>query len=137
MTSIDQVVADALIAAHADKKAAAKPEVCIVAPAKDSPLETVLCLYQLRKDAYDAAEAAWDEYKSTLTNALRAYNSDENIKVYEVPATRMYPALTVAWRAGREYLPTELIKQHIPQVWSAFKQSTRGYWEIRRKGKRG
>lgn len=136
MTTIDQVIAEAYVsgARTRDKKEA---EVTIVQPVKDSPLEALLCLYQMRKDAYDAACEAWEEYKATLTAALRTYNADENVKTYEIPAGRMWPALSVSWQAGREYLPTELVKKHIPQVWDAFKQSTKGYWVIRKKGKRG
>lgn len=132
MTTIEEAVAAAYSALHAEPK----PETIVVRPEKDSPLETLLCLYELRKSAFDAASEAWDEYKSALTNALRSYEPDENVKVYDIPPTRMWPALSVAWQSGREYLPTELIKQHIPQVWKAFKQTTKGYWVIRKKGKR-
>jgi hypothetical protein len=137
MTTIDKAIADALTAQYAARPPEGQAEVIVVKPEKDSPLETLLCLYELRKGAYDAATEAWDEYKSALTNALRAYEPDENVKTYDVPQTRMWPALTVSWQAGREYLPTELIKQHIPKVWDAFKQNTKGYWVIRKKGKRG
>lgn len=111
-------------------------EVVIVRPEKDSKLETLLCLYEQRKGAYDAAKGEWEEYKAALTAELRAYEPDENVKGYEVSATGMYPALAVSWRNGREYLPTELIKKHIPQVWDAFKQRTKGYWDVRPKGER-
>lgn len=133
MTTIDRAIADALTASNQDTGQA---EVIVVRPAKDSPLETLLCLYEQRKGAYDAAKSEWEEYKLALTSALRSYEPDENVKSYEVPASPMYPALAVSWRDGREYLPTELIKRHIPQVWDAFKQRTRGYWDIRVKGKR-
>lgn len=133
MTTIDRAIADALTASNLDTRQA---EVVIVQPVKDSPLETLLCLYEQRKGDYDAAVSAWEEYKLALTGALRAYQPDENVKAYEVPASPMYPALAVSWRDGREYLPTDLIKKHIPQVWDAFKQRTKGYWDVRPKGKR-
>lgn len=133
MTTIDEAIASACAAGAARP---GKPEVLIVRPEKDSALETLLCLYEQKKSAKNAAEEAWEEYSKALSGALRAYNSDENVKAYEIPATRMYPSLSVSWREGREYLPTELIKKHIPQVWDAFKQRTRGYWDIRVKGKR-
>lgn len=133
MTTIDRAVAEAVMAAQAARQP--KPEVLIVHPDKDGPLEALLCLYETRKNAHDAAEEKWETYKSALTSALRAYNSDENVKSYEIPGGRMYPSLAVSWRKGREYLPTELIRQHIPQVWNAFKQTSKGYWDIRLKSK--
>ena len=136
MTTIDKAIADALTASYQARPPEGKAEVIVVKPGKDSVLETLLCLYEQRKGDYDAAVEQWDEYKSALTAALRSYEPDENVSTYEVPATQMYPAITVAWRAGREYLPTDLIKEHIPQVWTAFKKTTKGYWDIRRKGKR-
>lgn len=136
MTTIDKAIADALTAQHQAQAPSGQPEVIVVRPLKDSPLETLLCLYETRKSAYDEAAEAWEEYKGALTAALRAYEPDENVKSYDVPASRMWPALSVSWRAGREYLPTELIKEHIPQVWTAFKKQTKGYWDIRKKGKR-
>jgi hypothetical protein len=132
MTSIEEAVAAAYSARHAEPP----PEVIVVHPEKDSPLEALLCMYEMRKSAHDAADEQWDEFKSALVNALRSYEPDENVKVYDIPATRMWPAIAVSWRPGREYLPTELIKQHIPQVWKAFKERSKGYWDIRRKGKR-
>ena len=135
MTSIDEAIAGA-VAAGAGRKNASGAETVIVHPDKDSALETLLCMYEMRKNAKEAEDERWDEYRSALVNALRTYNPDENVKVYDIPANRMWPAITVAWRAGREYLPTELIKRHIPQVWKAFKETSKGYWDIRRSGKR-
>jgi hypothetical protein len=135
MTTIDKAIADALTARYQAGEPGAA-EVIVVRPEKDSPLETLLCLYEKRKGDYDAAREAWSEYKSALTAALRDYEPDENVSEYEVPAAVMWPAITVSWRSGREYLPTDLIKQHIPQVWKAFKQTTKGYWDVRKKGKR-
>lgn len=136
MTTIDRAIADALTAQYQAKSPLGEAEVIVVRPVKDSPLETLLCLYEKRKGAYDAAKAEWEEYKDALTSALREYEPDENVKSYEVPGGPMYPGLTVSWRDGREYLPTELIRQHIPKVWDAFKQRTKGYWDVRPKGKR-
>lgn len=134
MTTLDRAIATAYAA---QAQASSGPaEVIVVKPEKDSPLETLLCQYELRKAAHDAEEARWEEYRSALVAALRQYEPDENVKTYDVPASRMWPAISVSWRPGREYLPTELIKQHIPQVWTAFKATTRGYWDIRKKGKR-
>lgn len=137
MTTIERAIAEAFTAEYAKRLPLQdKPEVLIVRPEKDSPLETLLCLYEQRKTTYDAASEQWEEYKKSLTSALRSYESDENVKVYEIPATRMYPGLAVRWREGREYLPTELIRQHIPQIWDAFKKRSRGYWDIRLKSQR-
>lgn len=136
MTTIDKAIAHALTAESASRAASPAPEVVIVRPEKDSPLESLLCLYEARKAAHDAADTEWEDYKAALVSALRTYEPDENVKEYEVPATPMWPAVAVSWRNGREYLPTKLIRQHIPQVWDAFKQTTRGYWDVRRKGKR-
>jgi len=137
MTTIDRAITDAITAENTARAAAPAPEVIVVHPEKESQLEALLCLYEQRKAAHDAAEDQWGEYKEALVAALRAYNPDENVKVYEVPATRMWPAVTVAWRKGREYLPAELIRKHIPQIWDAFKVTAKGYWEVRPKGKRG
>lgn len=141
MTSIDEAIATA----RAQAPAPAPVETLIVRPERDTPLEALLCLYEAYKAEHDAAEAKWSEYKTALTSALRAYNPDENIKVYEVPGRsvtsiggelrQMWPGISVAWRDGREYLPTDLIRKHIPQVWDAFKKRSKGYWDIRLKGK--
>ena len=134
MTTLDRAIATAY-AAQA-QAAAGQAEVIVVKPEKNSALEALLCQYELRKGAHDAEEERWDEYRSALVNALRTYEPDENVKTYDIPASRMWPAISVSWRAGREYLPTELIKQHIPQIWTAFKSTTKGYWDIRKKGRR-
>jgi hypothetical protein len=137
MTTIDQAIANAYAAGMRHQEPAGNVETVIVQPVPDSPLEALLCMYETNKSELDAAKEKWESYHSSLVAALRAYEPDENVKAYEVPPGRMWPGISVAWQAGREYLPTDLIRQHIPQVWDAFKQRTKGYWVIRaKKGKR-
>jgi hypothetical protein len=138
MTSLERSIADALTADAQARRAPDRPEVVIVVPPPDSKLESWLCLYESRKSAQETADAAMDEWKEAVTAELqRAYPGEAApTKGYEIPGTAMWPALTIMWQNGKEYLPTDLIKQHIPQVWSAFKKQSKGFWVIRRKGKR-
>ena len=136
MTSIDQAIANAYAAGMRDRAPAGDIETVIVQPAPDSPLEALLCLYEPNKEELDAAKEKWETYRSALVAALRDYDADENVKTYDVPAGRMWPGISVAWQDGSEYLPTDLIKKHIPKVWDAFKQRGKGHWVVRKKGKR-
>jgi len=104
----------------------------------EGKLEQLLCLEEKLRAAHEAANANWDEWKKAVTGELgRLYPGDAApSKAFEIPGGPMWKALTVSWREGKEYLPTDLIQQHIPQVWEAFKKRGKGYWDLRRKGKR-
>lgn len=139
MVSIDKAIADAFTAEYqARPPATDRPEVVIVDVPKESRLEQLLCLEEKLRAARDAANANWDEFKGGIEAELqKLYPGDAApTKTFEIPGGPMWKALTVSWRDGKEYLPTDLIQQHIPQVWEAFKKRGRGYWDIRRKGKR-
>jgi hypothetical protein len=139
MPTVDRAIADALTA-HAQAQAAPsdRPEVVIVDVPAESKLEQLLCLEEKLRTAHEVADAHWDEWKLAVTGELnRLYPGDEApTKGFEIPGGPMWKALSVSWRPGREYLPTDLIQQHIPQVWEAFKKRSKGFWDIRRKGKR-
>jgi hypothetical protein len=137
MTTIDRAIADALTAeAQARRQDADRPEVVIVEVPKDSKLEQLLCLEEKLRAAKDAADANWDEFKSALTAELQKLyaGSTAPTKGYEIPGGPMWRPMTMTWQNGKDYLPTDLIKKHIPQVWDAFKKRTTGYWVLRRKG---
>jgi hypothetical protein len=139
MTTVDRAIADALTAERqAQQNAGSRPEVVIVEVPKDSRLETLLCLEASRRADKDAALAAWEELKDGVAAEVqRMYPGDAApTKAFEIPGGPMWSPLTLSWRDGKEYLPTTLIREHIPQIWDAFKQTTRGYWDFRRKGKR-
>ncbi|HEY1705570.1 MAG TPA: hypothetical protein VGG75_38280 [Trebonia sp.] len=138
MTSIDKAIANALTADAQAHAAPERPEVVIVVVPPDSKLEGWLCLGDPRKSALEAAEAAHGEWKDAVIAELQRMYPGETAptKGYEIPGGPMWSSLSVSWQNGKEYLPTDLIKQHIPQVWSAFKKQSRGFWIIRRKAKR-
>lgn len=139
MTTIDRAIADALTAGAQSQDTAGRPEVVIVTVPKESRLESLLCMEEKARDAHEAAEANWKELKSAVAAELSAMypGSAAPTKSFEIPGTQMWAPMTVSWRDGREYLSTDLIRQHIPQVWEAFKKKSAGYWELRRaKGKR-
>jgi hypothetical protein len=138
MTTIDRAIADALTAGNQARQAGERLETVIVTVPKDSRLEALLCMEGKARDAHDAAEANWRELKSAIAAELQGlYPGDAApTKSFEIPGGPMWAGLTVSWRNGKEYLETGLIKQHIPQVWEAFKKQSAGYWELRRKGKR-
>lgn len=138
MTTIDRAIADALTAGNQARESAERLETVIVRVPKDSRLEALLCMEEKARDAHSAADANWDELKSAITAELQAmYPGDAApTKSFEIPGGPMWHGLTVSWRNGKEYLETSLIRQHIPQIWDAFKKQSKGYWEIRRKGNR-
>jgi hypothetical protein len=139
MPSIDKAIADALTAAYQERPPeTGPPEVVIVDVPPDSKLEQLLCLHDERKARHEAADAEWEEHKAALTTELGLLYPGKKAptKSYEIPPGPMWRPLTVSWREGREYLPTDLIKAHIPQVWTAFKKQSKGFWDIRYKGKR-
>jgi len=138
MTTVDRAIADALTAqAQAQPGPTDRPEVVIVEVPPESKLEQLLCLEGKLRAAHEAADANWDEFRSAVTTELqRLYPGNlAPTKGFEIPGGPMWRGLTLSWRPGKEYLPTDLIKQHIPQVWTAFKKRGKGYWELRRKGK--
>lgn len=135
MTTVDRAVADALIADAASREA--EPETLVVQVQPDTRLEQLLCEYETMKEAHDRAETEWDEYRSAMIAELEALAPTRHIAAFEIPKGPMWPALTIAWREGREYLPSALIRQHIPQIWDGFKKRSKGFWDIRRKSKRG
>jgi hypothetical protein len=139
MTTVDRAIANALTAqVQAQPSPTDRPETVIVEVPKDSRLEALLCLEETRRAEMEAAKAAWDELKGGVTAELeRMYPGNAApTKGFEIPAGPMWKAISVSWRDGKEYLPTDLIKQHIPQVWDAFKKRGSGYWDFRRMGKR-
>jgi hypothetical protein len=138
MTTIDRAIADALTAGNQARPPADRLETVIVTVPKDSRLEALLCTEGKARDAHDAAEANWKELKSAIAAELQAlYPGDAApTKSFEIPGGPMWATMSVSWREGKEYLETGLIKEHIPQIWKAFKKQGRGYWELRRKGKR-
>lgn len=139
MTSVDRAIADALTAEYQGRTPLTdQPEVVIVDVPPESKLEQLLCLEEKLRSAHEAADANWDEWKKAVSGELgRLYPGEAApTKAFEIPGGPMWKALTVSWRNGKEYLPTPLIKQHIPQVWNAFKKTSAGYWDIRRKSKR-
>jgi hypothetical protein len=138
VTTIDKAIANALTAGAQAQNPSAQPEVVIVTVPKESRLEQLLCMEGKARDAHKAAEDNWDDLKAAITAELTAMypGSAAPTKAYEIPGSKMWAPLTVSWREGREYLETKLIREHIPQVWDAFKKRSRGYWDIRRKGQR-
>lgn len=139
MTTVERAIANALTAQNLDAPApTSRPEVVIVEVPQDSRLEQLLCLEEKKRAKYEAAKDEWDELKGGVIAELqKMYPGDAMpTKGFEIPGSPMWKALTVSWRNGKDYLPTSLIKQHIPQVWDAFKKTSAGYWDFRRAGKR-
>jgi hypothetical protein len=139
MVTIDRAIADALTAdAQARPAPDARPETVIVEVPKESRLEQLLCLEETYRAEHEAADARWDEWKKAVTAELQQqYPGDAApAKAFEIHGSAMWKALRISWHDGKEYLPTDLIKAHIPRVWEAFKKKGNGYWDIRRMGKR-
>jgi len=138
MVTVDRAIANALTAQAQAQPSTERPEVVVVEVPKDSRLEALLCLEEKRRAEHEAAEAAWTELKSGITAELeRMYpGSAAPVKGFEIPAGPMWKAIAVSWRDGKEYLPADLIRAHIPQVWDAFKKRGKGFWDFRRMGKR-
>jgi hypothetical protein len=139
MTTVDRAIANALTAqVQAQPAPGARPETVIVEVPKESRLEQLLCLEEKRRAKYETAKAEWDEWKKGVTAELEHLYTGNAAptKGFEIPGGPMWKAIAVSWRDGKEYLPTDLIKQHIPQVWDAFKKRGSGYWDVRRMGKR-
>jgi hypothetical protein len=139
MPSVDRAIADALTAEHqAQPVPSARREIVIVEVPPESRLEQLLCLEEQRRADRDAASAAWDELKDGIVAEVqKLYPGDQApIKGFEIPGGPMWKGLSLSWRDGKEYLPTDLIRQYIPQIWDAFKKTGRGFWDFRRTGKR-
>jgi hypothetical protein len=135
MTTVDRAIANALTAGAQAQGTADQPEVVIVTVPPNSRLESLLCMEDRARDAHNAAEANWAELKSAITAECQALypGTAGPTKAFEIPAKPpMWAGLTIAWRDGKEYLPTDLIKQHIPQIWTAFKKRSKGFWDFRR-----
>ena len=138
-TSINKVIADALTATHqARPPATDRPEVVIVDVPKESRLEQLLCREEKVRAAYAAAEAERDELRKAVIAEVEALYPGNRAptKGYEIPGGPMWNPLRLSWHEGREYLEDSLIKEHIPQIWDAFKKKGKGYWDFRRAGKR-
>lgn len=140
MTTVDRAIANALTADYQSRPPATdRPETVIVDVPPDSRLEALLCIRDQRKGEADAAKAAYDDVRDGIEAELhKMYPGDAApTKGFEVPGSAMWKTLSVTWVDGKEYLPTDLIKAHIPQVWDAFKKTSKGYWlQTTRKGKR-
>lgn len=136
MTSIDRVIADALTADRLSQPVSARPEYVIVTVPRDSVLEALLTLEDSKRTAYETAKQDWDEYRSALeARVMELYPGDlAPTKGFEIPGGPMWKGMTLNWTEGREFLANDLIRQHIPQVWNAFKKQSKGYWTLRRKG---
>lgn len=127
-------------AARAGAAPAAEPapperdKTVIVTVPKDSRLEALLATYETVKARRDEAAAAYDDLTSGILAELRELDSAPDIKVYEIQATRMWPALAYGYQQT-PYLPAPKVRAHIPAVWDAFKQYKES-WVLRKLGKR-
>jgi hypothetical protein len=106
----------------------------IVEVERDSRLETLCCLWETAKAKHDAAEAAYKELCGGIFAELTAKYPDTDIKAYEIPATKMYPALTYGFKK-QAYLPAPKIRQFMNPVYEAFKQF-KEYWMLSKTSKR-
>ena len=107
----------------------------IVQVPADSRLEALLCTWEVTKAKHDAAAAAYDELKSGILAELTAMHPELDIRAYDIPASRMWPALTYGYKESY-FLPAAKVKEYVEPVYEAFKQ-LKGYWELRKRGKRG
>ena len=105
----------------------------IVKPPRDSRLEALLCEYKMRKQEAADAEQRFRELKSAIAAELEDMYPAEvrPSKGYEVPATQMYPELTVNYKT-QEYLPGGEIKKNFPEIYDAFKRESR-FVDVREK----
>jgi hypothetical protein len=110
-----------------------RPERVLVKPDPDSRLAGLLCLYETRKSEADAAEAAYDELKASILAELillHPAEEDQPTRAYDIPGSNMYPPLSYSYKS-QFFLSNPLIRQHMPEVYEAFKVA-RSHWELRR-----
>lgn len=110
---------------------ASAPERVVVKPPRDSKLEGLLAQYKPFKDAKEQAENRFKELNKAITSELEDMyqGAKRPTEAYEVPASTMWPALTVAYRV-KEYLPAPKIREFLPAVYKAFATTSR-YSEVR------
>lgn len=103
----------------------ARLERVIVKPVQGSRLEGLLCEYKFRKQEAADAEQRFKELKSSISAELEDMYPASNrpAKGYEIPATQMYPELTVNYKT-QEYLPGGEIKKNFPAIYDAFKRES-------------
>lgn len=106
-------------------EATAAPEVVrertvIVDVPKDSRLESLLVIEEDLKEKEKAARENHEANKKGILAELKALYPDDDIKVYEVPASRMYKKMAYTFQRS-PYLPTDLIRKHMAPVYEAFK----------------
>lgn len=108
-----------------------RPEHVIVKPPRDSRLESLLCLYEARKQAAAQAEAEFKELKAAILAELEGiYIGDARPQAsYDISGTQMYPGLAVTYKS-QEYVPAAVIRKHFPEIFEQFKQE-KEYSEIR------
>jgi hypothetical protein len=109
-----------------------RPERVLVKPDPDSRLAGLLCLYETYKAEADAADAKYEELKKSILVELQGmFPADEQpLKAYDIPGSAMYPPVSYTYHSSF-YLSNPLIREHMPQVFEAFKQKKQ-YWEMRR-----
>ncbi len=105
----------------------------IVKPARDSRLIELLCEYKVRKQEAADAEQRFKDLKSAIASELEdMYPAGARpTKGYEIPATLMYPELTINYKT-QEYLPGGEIKKHFPEIYDTFKRESR-FTDVREK----
>jgi hypothetical protein len=97
----------------------------VVKPTRDSRLESLLCEYKLRKQEAADAEQRFKDLKSAIAAELEDLYPAEvrPSKGYEIPASSMYPELTINYKT-QEYLPGGEIKKHFPAIYESFKRES-------------
>jgi hypothetical protein len=113
----------------------ARDRTVIVQVPPDSRLETLLCTWEVVKDKRDAADAAYDELKAGILKELTSLHPDLDIKNYDIPGSRMWPALNYGYQET-PYVPDAMLREHLPPVYEAFKKMKQS-WILRKRGKRG
>lgn len=105
----------------------------IVKPPRESRLEALLCEYKWRKQESADAEQRFRELKSAIAAELEEMYPAEArpSKGYEIPATQMYPELTINYKT-QEYLPSGEIKKNFPDIYDAFKRESQ-FVDVREK----
>ena len=110
-----------------------RPERVLVKPDPDSRLAGLLCLYETRKAEHNAAEAAYKELGKSILSELMEMHPDEDTrptKAFDIPGCDMYPPVSYTY-VSKYYLSNPLIREHMPDVYEAFKKE-QAYWELRR-----
>ncbi len=93
----------------------------VVSVPQDSRLEALLCVEENLKEKERAAKAAHEENKKAILAELQRLHPEDDIKVYEIPASRMWKAMSYTFQRS-PYLPAKLIREHLAPIYEAFKQ---------------